>query len=369
MQLEDEQYKLLAKFVEAHRSTSPESRGAFIASQTHNQPEATFLHSRVHDLKFQGSVSDAEILADMGFLRRSHGSGDAPLFSVLPQGIEAYEKNLASPPGSVSAEPRRSSGISVFISHSHQDTELVKRLVTLLRSALNLQSSQIRATSLDGFRLPGGSNTNEQLRTEVQDSKVLIGVISSSSLRSAYVTFELGARWGSGKPMIPLLAHDVGPESLAGPLQGITALSCRTPGQLHQLVEDVASHLNAALDSPAAYQKCVDEIVEIESGIRPAVQLKPGDQPKVEIEGPPSAPLGKTTYFRILTENVDRIKWSIGGFQNIPVVVEPVGPVHEIYVEPTEKARVKHQFQIVVDAYSSDGRSARATRTFMVVSK
>jgi hypothetical protein len=101
----------------------------------------------------------------------------------------------------------------------------------------------------------------------------------------------------------------------------------------------------------------------------PVSESKPGGKPKVEIEGPPSAPLGKTTYFRIITENVVRVKWSIGGFQNEPVVVEPVGPVHEIYVEPTDKARVKHQFQIVVDAYSSDGSSARATRTFMVVAR
>src|SRR3954454_8688962 len=152
--------------------------------------------------------------------------------------------------------------ISVFISHSHQDADLVKRLIVLLRSALNLPSSQIRATSVDGFRLPGGANTTEQLRVEVQSAKVLVGVISRASLSSAYVTFELGARWGSGKPMIPLLAPDVGPDLLAGPLQGINALSCQSSAQLHQFVEEMARHLSVALDRPAAYQKCVDDIIE-----------------------------------------------------------------------------------------------------------
>lgn len=166
--------------------------------------------------------------------------------------------------------------ISVFISHSHQDGELVKRLITLLGSALNLPSNQIRATSVDGFRLPGGSNTNEQLRAEVQDAKVLIGVISSSSLKSAYVTFELGARWGSGKPMVPLLAPDVSPDLLAGPLQGINALSCRPAAQLYQLVEEMADHLSLPLDRPAAYQNCVDEIVAFSNG--------PGKAAKREVE-------------------------------------------------------------------------------------
>jgi hypothetical protein len=98
MQLEDEQHELLAKFVEAHRSTPQERRGAFIASQIHNQPQATFLHSRVHGLSFQGSMSDAEILADAGFLRMSYGSGDNVTISVLPQGIEVYQKKKGSSP-------------------------------------------------------------------------------------------------------------------------------------------------------------------------------------------------------------------------------------------------------------------------------
>lgn len=160
--------------------------------------------------------------------------------------------------------------ISVFISHSHDDGELVKLLITLLRSALNLPSQQIRATSIDGFRLPGGSNTTEQLRIEVQEAAVLIGLISKSSLKSAFVIFELGARWGSGKPMIPLLAPDVAPDSLADPLKGLNALKYDSPAQLHQLVEEMARHLGVELDHPAAYQKCIDEMVQLSAAVQPS---------------------------------------------------------------------------------------------------
>jgi hypothetical protein len=181
--------------------------------------------------------------------------------------VELDLLNSTAPSVLASAEWVVDPVISVFISHSHQDVDLVKLLIDLLRSALNLPSSQIRATSVDGFRLPGGANTTEQLRFEVQSAKVLVGIISQASLKSAYVTFELGARWGSGKPMIPLLTPDVGPESLAGPLQGINALSCRSSAQLHQFVEEMAGHLNVALDRPAAYQKCVDDIRDLQSGL------------------------------------------------------------------------------------------------------
>ena len=120
LQLEDEQYELLAKFVEGHRSASAEKRGAFIASPSQNQPHVTFLHSRVHGLTFQGSMSDAEILAHFGLLRMSYGPGASVTFSVLPQGISAYEKMRGSSPSlnTVAAEPQRfPSGIEFRNAH------------------------------------------------------------------------------------------------------------------------------------------------------------------------------------------------------------------------------------------------------------
>ncbi len=91
MQLEDEQYDLLAKFVEAHRRVPPDSRGAFLAVQSHGSAQASFLHPYVSGLEFAGSLSDAEVLADAGLLRARIGSSGNSSFSVLPRGIEVYE--------------------------------------------------------------------------------------------------------------------------------------------------------------------------------------------------------------------------------------------------------------------------------------
>jgi hypothetical protein len=164
--------------------------------------------------------------------------------------------------------------ISVFISHSHHDGALVELLIDLLRAALNLPSQEIRATSVDGFRLPGGSNTDEQLKREVQDATVLIGVISVASLQSAYVMFELGARWGAEKPMIPLLV-DVEAEVLGGPLKGLNTLSCRSSAQLHQLVEEIAGHLGMNLDRAAVYQKYVEKILKSVGRSKRGARLSP----------------------------------------------------------------------------------------------
>jgi hypothetical protein len=92
MTLEDEQKKLLAKFVEAHLNSPPEARGVFLASEAMGDPQARFLHSRVQQLGFKGSRADAEVLARVGLLQMSWSSRGTPTFYVLPAGIQAYQQ-------------------------------------------------------------------------------------------------------------------------------------------------------------------------------------------------------------------------------------------------------------------------------------
>ena len=81
-------------------------------------------------------------------------------------------------------------------------------------------------------------------------------------MKSVYVLFELGARWGAQKPMTPLLVCGGDSHLLKGPLSTINTLSCDNPAQLHQFVEELADTLNKPLDRPAAYQKYINEVVD-----------------------------------------------------------------------------------------------------------
>lgn len=151
--------------------------------------------------------------------------------------------------------------ISIFLSHSSEDRLLAERLVDLLRTALNLRADTIRCTSVDGYRLPAGADSDEQLRREVLDATVFVGLLSSISLNSAYVLIELGARWGAGKPLVPLLAPGLTAHALRGPIAGLNALSCESPSQLHQLVRDLGRILDIHVDDPHAYQAKIDALV------------------------------------------------------------------------------------------------------------
>ncbi|MDD2466028.1 MAG: toll/interleukin-1 receptor domain-containing protein [Desulfobulbus sp.] len=152
--------------------------------------------------------------------------------------------------------------LDVFISHSSLDELVAARLIALLRSALNLPADRIRCTSVDGYRLPAGISTNDRVRKEVHDSKAFIALITPNSLGSAYVLFELGARWGAEKPLIPLLASGAETRHLKEPLSGFNALSCSNAAQLHQFVHDLGGILGAASDSAAAYQEHIQALVD-----------------------------------------------------------------------------------------------------------
>lgn len=114
--------------------------------------------------------------------------------------------------------------VSIFISHSSKDAALAEALIDLLRSALGLPAKEIRCSSVDGYRLPVGVNTEGKLREEVNAAKVVIGLVTPSSLASSYVMFELGARWGANLFLAPLLAG-VTPNELSGPLALLNVLS------------------------------------------------------------------------------------------------------------------------------------------------
>lgn len=161
------------------------------------------------------------------------------------------------------AAPEEIAGPDIFISHSSKDADLAEALIDLLRNALSIPGWKIRCTSVDGYRHPVGTPTDERLRLEVREAKVFIGLITPASIRSAYVMFELGARWGAHLHLAPLLASSADTDLLRGPLAATNALSCDSPAQVHQLVADVAASLDARAGSPASYQKAVEALVSL----------------------------------------------------------------------------------------------------------
>jgi hypothetical protein len=151
--------------------------------------------------------------------------------------------------------------LTLFISHSSADAGVAQALVHLVEKALKLPAREIRCTSVDGYRLPVGADTSEQLRREIDVARAFVGVITKRSVQSAYVMFELGARWGAKKHLAPVLARNSDPATLSGPLRDLNALALTERNQVLQLVEDLAEYLELRVEPAASFQNAVDTVV------------------------------------------------------------------------------------------------------------
>ncbi len=174
-------------------------------------------HMRILELAAKGSLpekidstSDLPIevvqeLVDAGHLKAIDASSLDGIAYIKPKITLAGREYLSELTSRKKGDHMQTDQLAIrlFISHSSRDSALVELLVAFLRAGLNLPASQIRCTSIDGYRLPVGVNTDEQLRREVHAADVFVGIISSESLKSLYVAFELGARWGCWSPIDP----------------------------------------------------------------------------------------------------------------------------------------------------------------------
>jgi len=164
--------------------------------------------------------------------------------------LESLEESHASETA-ISTPPAMR--LSLFLSHSSKDVEVASALIELLILGLSLKSEEIRCTSVPGFLLPSGVVTDEVLKQEVKESKAFIGLITPSSIESAYVLFELGARWGAGLPFSPLLSSGADASFLRGPLNGIMALNATSEDQMRQLLGELANQLEIKVNEAGAY--------------------------------------------------------------------------------------------------------------------
>jgi hypothetical protein len=158
--------------------------------------------------------------------------------------------------------------VSIFISHSSKDAAFAERLVELLRAAFSLAPDRIRCTSIDGHRLPGGAEIDHQLRQELLEAPVFIGVLSKSSFESTYVLFELGARWGARKNLIPLLAPETDADLIQGPISSLNFVRGGDETHVHDMLHQIGHTLGVQLPSVSSYYRQTKEMISYKAGYK-----------------------------------------------------------------------------------------------------
>ena len=243
------------------------------------------LRDQIEDPVFQETPDEqlaynAGLLIDEGLVEGSKLKGNqgqcigAALIALTSSGHDFLEAidNAAKAPD---PNPPVTQSMTIFISHSSHDAELAGKLAKLFQLSFSLPPIEIRCTSIEGYKLPVGTDTDQRLRREVKESKLFIAVITPTSIRSSYVLFELGGRWCTELPMFPVLGRGATTGCLEGPLGGINALDLQRRREVLQLLEDMAKELGAVMTSLSSIDAEVDTVWEAAKSVADAPQSQP----------------------------------------------------------------------------------------------
>ncbi len=108
---------------------------------------------------------------------------------------------------------------TVFISHSHEDNELVRDLARRLRDAgLNPLVDFADLTSGGGLRGPVWMDWKKKVPDQIRAADAVLMLVTPAALKSAWMMRELGMAEGLERVVLPLTAG-VKPRDLPAPLQ------------------------------------------------------------------------------------------------------------------------------------------------------
>ena len=138
--------------------------------------------------------------------------------------------------------------IDVFISHSSKDAAYAKAVTQLLRDTVDFNGGKIRCTSSYGADLVIGSKFAKQLRRDIEESEVVLAILSQNCLSSQFCLFELGAAWGLKIPIKPILVPDFDGSTVQRPLSDLHFLKWRSETDWIKLIEEVADLTDGDLD-------------------------------------------------------------------------------------------------------------------------
>jgi len=150
---------------------------------------------------------------------------------------------------------------AIFISHCSADRRLADALCELLQKAFGLSAGAIRCTSVDAYKLTPGVQFERKLKRELREAGAFVAIVTRSSLQSTYVLFEMGARWGSERTIVPVLGEEL-PVRLKPPLSELDLLKSSSRVDVLRLLSSVQKMTRRHLQPGQNYDASVDNVVK-----------------------------------------------------------------------------------------------------------
>lgn len=191
------------------------------------------------------------------------------LLAAAGGGVQSSLQMDATPEASVAPESTDSSSsgggykYEIYICHSRDDIALTADVVTLIRSAFNFHSDQIRCTSLPGFTLPADMTNDKKIQIQCRESRFWIGLVTPLALQQGFVMFEGGGRWGwnYGDMTLVTFNADIIDQS-DGPIAKVRLLNGNTTDGLTKLIKKIQTSTGIVPESPSVYQRDMNNVIK-----------------------------------------------------------------------------------------------------------
>jgi hypothetical protein len=89
----------------------------------------------------------------------------------------------------------------VFLSYAHEDSGIARELLT------NLAGTSVSGW-MDQSDIASGGAISLKVRKSIQQASAVLVLVTARSIASHWVQFEIGAAWGMGKRVIPIIFGD-----------------------------------------------------------------------------------------------------------------------------------------------------------------
>jgi hypothetical protein len=144
--------------------------------------------------------------------------------------------------------------VSIFLSHSWEDRDLVAAFVDLLRAGIGLPPDRIFCSSVHGSLDPG-VDFNDAIRRRLNSSMMLIPILSEAFNESRFCMYELGAAWAQSKTIIPVLVPPLTYLQMGAILQSAQAVQIDNPSGLSSLRDVIISRLSLRSTCSADWER------------------------------------------------------------------------------------------------------------------
>ena len=148
----------------------------------------------------------------------------------------------------------------IFISHSVRDKELIRTLVDFLQMGMGIGKEDIFCTSYPE-ELPSGENFIEIIRQQMRNCEAAFLVITDNFLRSPFCLTELGAAWGLGKRLFPLLLTSIDKVERT-PLKGLQVRFLNKENDVSAIYDELRNNGIITKTSTAEYIRRLPEFIK-----------------------------------------------------------------------------------------------------------